>query len=177
MITNRNTIGLWLLLVMTGVPTIASAQQPSGRVRGWAWALVGAVGLEQSDTPSPSPTPNPGGKCDNCNGTGKVGDGRVSTICRDCNGTGVINATPTPEPAPPPAAKRGTILIFCRPGCVYCDKWVAQVKPQLVETWTIDEKKDPEGPVPHFEIRTGSRVILHQGYLSIEQLNDIVGGK
>ena len=163
-----------VLLLLVLCPSIATAQQPTGRARGWAWALLGAIGLEQSDTPAPSPTPTPAGECPQCNGTGKVGDGRVSTTCRECNGTGKINTAPEPQR---PAAKRGTIVMYCRPGCIYCDKWVAQVKPKLVETWTIDEKKDPEGPVPHFEIRVGSRVIIHQGYLSIEQLDQIVGGK
>ncbi len=40
--------------------------------------------------PAPSPTPTPGPtKCDNCNGTGKVGDGRVFVPCPVCGGDGV----------------------------------------------------------------------------------------
>lgn len=32
--------------------------------------------------------PNAGDKCDNCGGTGKVGDGRVFVKCAACDGTG-----------------------------------------------------------------------------------------
>ena len=37
--------------------------------------------------PSPSPAPA-SDACDNCNGTGKVGDGRIVTTCQVCKGTG-----------------------------------------------------------------------------------------
>lgn len=38
---------------------------------------------------TPTPTPEPAGdKCENCNGTGKVGDGRVFVKCPECDGTG-----------------------------------------------------------------------------------------
>ena len=48
MITNRKTIEMLLLLLMS--PTIATAQQPTGRALGWAWALLGAIGLEHPGT-------------------------------------------------------------------------------------------------------------------------------
>ena len=35
----------------------------------------------------PTPTPD-AGECDNCNGTGKIGDGRVVIKCSACDGTG-----------------------------------------------------------------------------------------
>jgi DnaJ-class molecular chaperone len=35
----------------------------------------------------PAPTPD-AGKCSNCNGTGKIGDGRIVMTCPECNGTG-----------------------------------------------------------------------------------------
>lgn len=35
------------------------------------------------------PAPEPvGDTCENCNGTGKVGDGRVFVKCPECDGTG-----------------------------------------------------------------------------------------
>ena len=38
---------------------------------------------------NPEPAPQPvGDKCENCNGTGKVGDGRVFVKCPVCDGTG-----------------------------------------------------------------------------------------
>lgn len=34
-----------------------------------------------------APTP-PSDKCENCDGTGKLGDGRIVTVCPICKGTG-----------------------------------------------------------------------------------------
>lgn len=43
-----------------------------------------------SPTPTPNPAPKPGPtKCDNCNGTGRVGDGRVFVPCPVCGGDGI----------------------------------------------------------------------------------------
>jgi DnaJ-class molecular chaperone len=36
--------------------------------------------------------------CDNCSGTGKLGDGTVSVICPVCNGTGKRIQEPAVEP-------------------------------------------------------------------------------
>jgi hypothetical protein len=36
----------------------------------------------------PAPTPD-SGRCDNCNGTGKIGDGRIVMPCPECGGDGV----------------------------------------------------------------------------------------
>lgn len=36
----------------------------------------------------PAPAPAPAGECDNCNGTGKIGDGRIVMTCPVCQGTG-----------------------------------------------------------------------------------------
>ena len=41
------------------------------------------IGLKNAPTPPPRPE-----VCENCNGTGKVGDGRVSVTCPVCKGTG-----------------------------------------------------------------------------------------
>ena len=37
---------------------------------------------------APAPQPTPGGKCTNCLGTGKIGDGRIVFDCPACKGTG-----------------------------------------------------------------------------------------
>ena len=42
------------------------------------------VGLKNAPPPAP-PKPE---VCENCNGTGKVGDGRVGVTCPVCKGTG-----------------------------------------------------------------------------------------
>lgn len=48
---------------------------------------------------TPTPRPNPdSGKCPDCNGTGKVGDGTVMVKCKSCNGTGKIGSMPPDAP-------------------------------------------------------------------------------
>lgn len=41
------------------------------------------VQLRQQIPPTPA-----GDKCENCDGTGKLGDGRIVTVCPICKGTG-----------------------------------------------------------------------------------------
>ena len=45
------------------------------------------VRLRSEVAPTPVP-PSPGGACDNCEGRGYVGDGRIKVKCEPCNGTG-----------------------------------------------------------------------------------------
>lgn len=69
-----------------------------------------SLGVAASETnPAPSPTPNPTpGKCENCNGTGKLGDGTVSVPCPVCGGDGrtdqhetnIVPAAPVSDPVP-----------------------------------------------------------------------------
>lgn len=49
-------------------------------------ACEGAV-IEVQSRVTPTPTPNDD-KCENCNGTGKIGDGRIVHPCPACDGTG-----------------------------------------------------------------------------------------
>ena len=41
--------------------------------------------VQLQNTPAPKPV---SGQCRNCNGTGKVGDGKIVMTCQSCNGTG-----------------------------------------------------------------------------------------
>lgn len=41
--------------------------------------------VQLQNTPAPKPV---SGQCKNCNGTGKVGDGKIVMTCQACNGTG-----------------------------------------------------------------------------------------
>jgi DnaJ-class molecular chaperone len=42
----------------------------------------------------PSPDKPVSGQCDNCNGTGKIGDGKIVMVCPSCNGTGKKTTRP-----------------------------------------------------------------------------------
>lgn len=46
---------------------------------------------DSPNPPTPEPAPNPG-KCIVCNGTGKVGDGRVFVDCGTCGGDGFVSS-------------------------------------------------------------------------------------
>ena len=41
--------------------------------------------VQIENAPAPKPV---SGQCRNCNGTGKVGDGKIVMTCQACNGTG-----------------------------------------------------------------------------------------
>ena len=41
--------------------------------------------VQMQNAPAPKPV---SGQCRNCNGTGKVGDGKIVMTCQACNGTG-----------------------------------------------------------------------------------------
>lgn len=60
--------------------------QPFIAVAGNYALLDAAVG------PTPAPPPAPSNKCKACNGTGRLGDGRVWTQCQACGGDGVAGA-------------------------------------------------------------------------------------
>jgi hypothetical protein len=47
------------------------------------------IRLRHEVAPTPVP-PAPGGKCQNCDGRGYVGDGRVRVPCQPCGGGGVL---------------------------------------------------------------------------------------
>ena len=67
------------------------ASPPPPDLRPWI-AVTGVYAL-MSPSPAPlPPAPAPGAACENCRGTGKVGDGTVFTTCTVCNGTGVTPA-------------------------------------------------------------------------------------
>lgn len=75
----------FVLVLAVGSPVM------SGEFKSLAAGIIGMSRKTEVDTPvtPPSPSPKPvSADCDNCNGVGKVGDGRTMLTCPVCNGTG-----------------------------------------------------------------------------------------
>lgn len=81
---NRGKV-IGFVLSVVGLPSVLIAQES---IEGWLYSRAG-VAVYRSDDAAPAPEPQPSGKCETCNGTGRVGDGRVSVVCMDCGGDGV----------------------------------------------------------------------------------------
>jgi hypothetical protein len=58
------------------------------------YKATSAAVLVLDETAPPAPTPAPSGKCTNCNGTGKLGDGTISVPCPVCGGDGLTAYMP-----------------------------------------------------------------------------------
>jgi len=72
------------LLGMPGCPKTARLPDRPDIVADLACeTAVMAVGLQGQIAPTPASD-----KCDNCDGTGKIGDGRIVKECPICKGTG-----------------------------------------------------------------------------------------
>lgn len=139
---SRYCFAAMLVMSLAGCDAIIRPDTTTNGLALSSWAIAAATPVDEKPKPAPDD-----GKCENCNGTGKVGDGRVSVTCRACNGTGKkkvaeistaqpeIGEPPAPvpkKPEPPknpevldPAAKR-YVLMYTRPDCVNCDKWIAE---------------------------------------------------
>lgn len=85
-------IALVGLALYNGTPTSATSESFDAND---ALAYVaGDFAFADSSTPDKPEPPKPApGKCPVCNGTGKVGDGRIFVECGTCGGTGIIKAT------------------------------------------------------------------------------------
>lgn len=84
--------------------------------------VAATLAVYTAGTPKVDVVPSIGDKCDNCNGTGKLGDGRVVLTCPICKGTGKVAtssiATPDAVAAVDPG-KASTDGFIC--DCENCD--------------------------------------------------------
>jgi hypothetical protein len=71
-------------------------------------AAAGAYALMSADA-GPTPAPQPGDKCANCNGVGRVSDGRVSVECPVCDGTGKPKKSAPASPPPAAPIKKASV--------------------------------------------------------------------
>lgn len=87
-----------LTLLLAGLLVVgctANNQEPSDDYRqGYD---IATAALKPNDN---NPQPQPGDRCETCDGTGKVGDGRIERDCLDCGGDGIVGADETPTAIP-----------------------------------------------------------------------------
>jgi RecJ-like exonuclease len=76
----------WLIVFMIAtIGCVASLPTDPGISADLAVETARMVIANRAAPPAPKPD---AGKCSNCNGTGKIGDGRIVMTCPECNGTG-----------------------------------------------------------------------------------------
>lgn len=76
----------WLIVfVIASIGCVASLPTDPGISADLAVETARMVIASRAAPPAPTPD---AGKCENCNGTGKIGDGRIVMTCPECNGTG-----------------------------------------------------------------------------------------
>jgi hypothetical protein len=159
-----------LVLSLAGCDAVIRPDTTTNGLALSSWAIAAATPVD--DKPKPAPDDD---KCQNCNGTGKVGDGRVSVKCRVCNGTGKKKVTevsaappeqgqpPAPEVKVPPTPKKPEIpepnakryvLMYSRPDCPNCDKWmIEEADNWRRQGYTVLTRQDRTGKaVPWFRV-------------------------
>jgi len=72
-----------LLALLAGCVSAAAIDRPDIAADLACETARMAVRLSQEIAPAPRSD-----RCDNCDGTGKLGDGRIVTVCPVCKGTG-----------------------------------------------------------------------------------------
>ena len=77
-----------IALLVVAMGCVASIPEDPGLSADFAAETARMVLVMRQGMP-PLPTPSGPTRCDNCNGTGKIGDGRVVMTCPECNGEGV----------------------------------------------------------------------------------------
>lgn len=89
---------------------VAPMQVQAGDFSGLAAGIL-AKHRQTIPTPVvPTPTPTPSAMCENCGGTGKLGDGTIVMVCPECKGTGKKVTNPVVPPLnikPKPTAPAG----------------------------------------------------------------------
>lgn len=175
-------IALVLLLFVGCTPDVASDN--SYAEAHVAVTLARWTALSTDIQPGPSPD---GGVCDNCGGTGRVGDGRVFVDCPVCDGDGKIEDAagaglppldapqdPTPDTA---STASSTIIVYSRDDCLPCIQWLAAEEQKLIDAgWKVDVRKaGPEMRVPRFEVYClGVLCGTKTGYLTMSELTEMI---
>ena len=116
---------------------------------------IASVTLAKPTAPPPvKPDVNPA-VCENCGGTGKVGDGRVFVPCPVCKPKGQAQVH---QEAQKPVAKKPRVVMHTIPGCAPCRNWWNNSRPAWErQGWIVEEVEDlvDPGPFPWFHIEEG----------------------
>ena len=79
----------WLALLIVAAGCSTAVQNDSGITADLACEGARLAVLYRTKPPSPAPAPPPeSDACENCNGTGRIGDGKIIMTCPECRGTG-----------------------------------------------------------------------------------------
>lgn len=161
----------YITLVLLVVITCVMCKASDVSVGKSTWVLLVQTAMAQPDVdPTPNPTPEPDSDiCENCNGTGRVGDGTVSTICPVCDGTGKRKKTMNMLSGWPPKTlleepKRiklpyssAKLIVYVGDNCAPCEALKSQTLPELEKMgWNVQLIYTSTGTVP----RT---VLIHKG--------------
>lgn len=143
-----------------------------------AVSLGKTVAIEVSPQPAPDVKPD-NGKCDNCDGSGWLGDSRVFTPCPVCNADGKkprVAAEPIVAKEEKPTV--GIVEIYTFDGCVKCDEWKLIEQPKLEKAgWRIEPKTMEEGKrfgftiAPSFHVKDSRKEFFYSGYMSVADFN------
>lgn len=156
---------IWLLACALALFAVTPADASPINYR---YRALAALALRPRPLPQPTPASD---VCENCNGTGKLGDGTVSVTCPVCDGTGKVKAslpsrfggkalhsilalpgaasTAGPDKdsgaGTPQRTLRQTIkgVIYSMDGCGPCERLLEDCKVVLpAAKWTLGEAKD-----------------------------------
>jgi hypothetical protein len=96
---NRKNICMSAVAILALAGFAVAQQFPQAEIEALAAAII-STSRPTLVEPAPSPGPS-SGECENCAGTGKLGDGTITLTCTVCNGTGKkVNSKPQAEPDP-----------------------------------------------------------------------------
>lgn len=178
----RKAAALIALLVIVGcdeqrIVQVADHDVTAGFSQ-WAYATEAARQGSPSPSPGPSPTPTDD-KCENCNGTGKLGDTRVALDCPVCDGTGKRT---TDEPTEPVAKQSHAVIQMASlPGCEPCERWWRDERPKYErQGWRVTRIGIADTGftvAPSFVLMNGETEIgRHQGWMSTASASRLVSG-
>lgn len=159
-----------VLLTASGcIPRDSATVDPFGRDAAKAEYTLLAEMLQPTSVPSPTPDNPDGTKCENCDGTGEIGDGTVMVECPVCDGTGVTSE-PMAEGEPLTAA---VVEMVSQDDCPPCDAWWRDERPKWEKQgWRVTRigiAGSRFNSTPSFVLKNGDRVLAEvEGWMTTD---------